>query len=117
MPASMWRWSYSAVVGTKPIGRSTGSADGASDGSEDAEHESHLRIFSTPSWSSEASWCATPLGSMICGPPSWSCETYTSLPRSLLSAPGISRSIGLSIRVSICISIEYWYQYLYQYWY
>merc|ERR1719408_201683 len=66
-------------------------------------YESHLRIFSTPSWSSSASWWETPLGSMICGPPSWSCELYTSLPSSLLSAEKPVRMIGpLDIWMTRC---------------
>ena len=77
VPASMWRGSYGVLVGRKPIGRSIGSAAGAAKAESDAvfgTYESQRSTFSTPSWSSTASWWATPFGSMICGPPSWSCD-------------------------------------------
>mmetsp|Transcript_56351 Transcript_56351/g.154847 ORF Transcript_56351/g.154847 Transcript_56351/m.154847 type:complete len:256 (-) Transcript_56351:163-930(-) len=107
-PASMWRGSYGVAGGRKPMSRSTGSTDAVSATCSLAvlgTYESQRRIFSTPSWSSEASWCATPLGSMICGPPSWSCDTYTSLPRSLLSAEKPVRMMGpLDIWITRCAS-------------
>ena len=47
---------------------------------------SQSRMAPTPSVSSVTTWCVIPLGTITCGPPSWSWELYTFFPRSLLSA-------------------------------
>mmetsp|Transcript_32431 Transcript_32431/g.68213 ORF Transcript_32431/g.68213 Transcript_32431/m.68213 type:complete len:237 (+) Transcript_32431:1672-2382(+) len=106
VPASMWRGSYGVFVGLKPIGRSMGSADlmkGTVSLAVFGTYESQRSTWSTPSWSSAASLWLTPFGSMICGPPSWSCELYTSRPRSLFNAEKPVKMMGpLSIWITRC---------------
>mmetsp|Transcript_25305 Transcript_25305/g.75302 ORF Transcript_25305/g.75302 Transcript_25305/m.75302 type:complete len:212 (+) Transcript_25305:1295-1930(+) len=97
VPASMWRGSYGRFDGVKVTSRETGSLGSRMAGMDFASlgtKESQSRMAVTPSWSLCTSLCVMPLGTMTCGPPSWSCEVYTFLPSSLFKAPKPVRIIG-----------------------
>mmetsp|Transcript_30542 Transcript_30542/g.53706 ORF Transcript_30542/g.53706 Transcript_30542/m.53706 type:complete len:268 (-) Transcript_30542:1971-2774(-) len=73
VPASILRGSYAVLVGVKAMSRSGESATVMREGIDFMSFGtklSHCKILATPSSSSSASWCETPFGYMICGPPS-----------------------------------------------
>jgi hypothetical protein len=75
-PVNKWRGSYGSFEGANPTSRLIGSLDCMTRWMLLVVHgikESQRRIASTPLWSLPTNSCVTPFGTMMCGPPSWSC--------------------------------------------